>query len=329
MENPMPSETWSIPDALLKSQEISLRERIAKKYAESPLNTILERYAGMSYEDAREYFRQLFCAIGPLTGRGIELGAGVGCFGASVVHECPGVTQLYALEVVGGVVNLLQPRVFSGLADAHANTLVSVHGSFDDIQLPDNSLDFAIELEALHHAEDLTKTLREVARVLKPGGILLCLDRVCSDRMTDAERDYLLDYVYSEEWKALNDVPPSQTVTRRQNGEHEIRRKEWLESLDAAGFTVTRMCFTRTRDWKKIAKCLVGYVPLSIRRRFGWKYGRLVPCHRGELRWLLQRCLFNRSTSLPEFDAIDCHANTPLQRVLFCKTVLVCRKKTA
>lgn len=325
----MPSESWSIPDVLLHSEEVRLRDRIAKKYAESPLNTILERYAGMNYEDTREYFRQLFQALGPLTGRGIELGAGVGCFGASVVHECPGVTQLYAVEVVGAVVELLQPLVFRGLAGPDAKNLVSVHGSFDAIQLPDNSLDFAIELEALHHAEDLTTTLLEVVRVLKPGGILLCLDRVCSDRMTDVERDYLLDYAYSEEWKALNDVPPSQTVTRRQNGEHEIRRKEWLDSLEAAGLTVTRLCFTRTRDWKKIAKCLVGYVPLSIRRRFGWKYGRLVPCHRGELRWLLQRCLFNRRTPLPEFDAIDSHARTPLQRVLFCKTVLICRKKTA
>lgn len=322
----MDMQQWPVPPSLLVSKEVTLRNRIAEKYRERPAEEIMTAYAGMAKDDILRYFPAMLARVGVLLGgAGIETGAGVGVFSASVVASCPAVTKLYALEIVPQVVNCLQEPVISAIAGPAAKKVVRVHGSFDDIQLPTASLDFALELEALHHSPDLDCTLREIARVLKPGGYLLCVDRVCSNQMTNRERDYLLDYEYSDAWKRANDYPVSETITRRQNGEHEIRQSEWEAGLARAGFSVERLCFTRTADPERILKCLVGLIPFALRRPFGWKFGRLVPCHQGEIWWQIRRCLFGTVPRSSRF--LDIPVSTPVQRVLFSKTVLVCRKR--
>ena len=56
--------------------------------------------------------------------------------------------------------------------------VTGVVGSFDDIHLPEESCDFCIEVDSLHHSDDLLRTLREIARKLKRGGhVNGCLTR--------------------------------------------------------------------------------------------------------------------------------------------------------
>lgn len=50
-------------------------------------------------------------------------------------------------------------------------------GNFDDIKLENESVDFIIEFDSLHHSFNLDKTIRESARILKPGAKLLAIDR--------------------------------------------------------------------------------------------------------------------------------------------------------
>jgi ubiquinone/menaquinone biosynthesis C-methylase UbiE len=48
-------------------------------------------------------------------------------------------------------------------------------GSFYDIKRPDASLDFIVMSQAFHHADDPNKLLKEMRRVLKPGGFIIMI----------------------------------------------------------------------------------------------------------------------------------------------------------
>lgn len=47
-------------------------------------------------------------------------------------------------------------------------------GDFDDVPLADDSVDHVFSMEAFYYAADPIRTLREVRRVLKPGGTFYC-----------------------------------------------------------------------------------------------------------------------------------------------------------
>jgi ubiquinone/menaquinone biosynthesis C-methylase UbiE len=51
-----------------------------------------------------------------------------------------------------------------------------VHGSIDDIPLPEGSVDIVLASLILHEVRPLSKVLQHINRVLKAGGFFLCLD---------------------------------------------------------------------------------------------------------------------------------------------------------
>ena len=46
--------------------------------------------------------------------------------------------------------------------------LECVIGDFNDLKVPDNSLDFVLDFDSIHHSEDFELTFKEIGRVLKP-----------------------------------------------------------------------------------------------------------------------------------------------------------------
>ena len=48
-----------------------------------------------------------------------------------------------------------------------------VEGSVDDLPFPDDSFDFAVSLDVLEHLDDDLRSLVELRRVVRPGGLLL------------------------------------------------------------------------------------------------------------------------------------------------------------
>ena len=63
------------------------------------------------------------------------------------------------------------------LAAARAIKNLSIKkGEIEDLPLEDGSIDVALLSQALHHAKDPVKAIREAARILAPGGTLLLLD---------------------------------------------------------------------------------------------------------------------------------------------------------
>jgi sterol 24-C-methyltransferase len=66
---------------------------------------------------------------------------------------------------------------------------------FSDTGLPSNHFDGVVILEALVHSPDYKKTLKEVYRILKPGGVFVTHNYVMPDKMSESE-EHTFDVVY-------------------------------------------------------------------------------------------------------------------------------------
>ena len=60
-----------------------------------------------------------------------------------------------------------------------------VHGSFEEIPEPDNSFDFVWSQDAILHSGNRKQVLKEIARVLKPGGQFIFTDPMQADNLDD------------------------------------------------------------------------------------------------------------------------------------------------
>jgi SAM-dependent methyltransferase len=177
-----------------------------------------------------------------LRGHGIDIGGGIGCV-SSALSQFAEIQSIICLDISFMAVTVGQRRVFDWDPNAIPEKVVSVVGNFDYLDLPDSSLDFAIAWDSLHHSDSLERTLMELFRVLKSGGHVLIVDRAHSNEKTVADLEKLLDIEYSEEFKATNFIDTNQTITRRDNGEHEYRLIDWEECSMGVGFKVnTLLC---------------------------------------------------------------------------------------
>lgn len=169
-------------------------------------------------------------------GSGIEVGAGAG-WAAAALSKRPGVDRIYVLEPSREFVEQVMPVMFEH-AGARSDKLVRVIGGFESIELPDESLDFVLGVAALHHADDLAATARELNRVLRPGGFVVAIDRCRPDGTSDEELERLLDMPLAPDIVERYGFAAGRTVRRRDVGEHEHRLSEWKVRFADAGFEV-------------------------------------------------------------------------------------------
>jgi demethylmenaquinone methyltransferase/2-methoxy-6-polyprenyl-1,4-benzoquinol methylase len=202
-----------------------------------------------------------------LTGTGMEVAAGVGTFACSLARLYPAVERVYALDILPDVVRLLQPRIIE--ATNMQGKVIPMLGDFNDIKLPDNSLDFVVGFSSFHHSDDLPRTLKEVARVLKPGGRLIFFDRAAPDSMPQAQEEWLLNKEYTRDFKIQHGLDPEKPYTRGQNGEHEPRFRDFREGYAGAGLQEETMAIFSQRSFKRFMKTLIQYVPYRIRAWYG------------------------------------------------------------
>ena len=280
---------WPIDEVLLRSPAITNRDLFAQTLAVQSDESLITQYVGLTPAQINQEFGEIFELVRDLgfqlEGTGLELGAGVGVLSAVAINHWPDVRQCYALEIVPKVIDLLQPRAVRHIAKELSDKVVGVLGSFDDMIVPDGFFDFCIEYASLHHSEDLVRTLRETARVLKPGAPLVAIDRAHYDGVADEQLRFMLDVQYSAEWKRRNGYADA-ALSRAQNGEHEIRMKEWLTAFDATGFEVVRRIELRPTGWKALRYKATLILPFALRRALGLHPSRVRPAWM-EIFWLL------------------------------------------
>ncbi len=284
---------WPVTDHWKAAAAVVYRNRFAENLARLPAPDIASSYA---YLSKSQMGRLLSLALrhvsdGKLKGIGIELGAGCGLL-SSVVAKRRGVEAVLAVELCEQMATLVISKVTSWVLGERADKVVPIVGSFDNLRLLSDSVDFAVEFDSLHHSDDLAVTLRECARVLKRGGHLLCFDRCHPNSVRDEEVERMLSEVYSRDFLLANAYPPDIALTRRANGEHEYRLFEWEAAFQSAGLAIGKTVrFAEGVSLRHAIKGALSVLPSGVRRLFyqtdnaGWEASR---------RWLAQRLSFLR-----------------------------------
>jgi len=282
---------WEVEEGLLESPSVTNRNLFAKKFQNESADSILKKYAFFDAGEIESFYTQVFDLLPEmkLSGVGVELGAGTAGFSSVTCKYFPNIDQIYALEVVPEVVKLLQPKTIYKICGSSSAKIQSVIGSFNNIEFPDNSVDFCIEVESLHHSEDLAQTLVEAARVLKPGGYLLLLDRAHSNSLSEKQRKLMLNVEYSDTWKKENGYEMVK-LNRAKNGEHEIRLNEWEKTLFDSGFKIERRLELRLLTFKKLIRSLLLCLPFNFRKLFNILPSRVRP-QEGEILWMIRQIL--------------------------------------
>jgi len=260
---------WPLPEALILSPEVAYRNRFAEALSFKTPEEIVGSYVYLSATSMRRLvdlaLRNL--QVRPLAGYGIELGAGCGLL-SSVVASSPQVRGVFALEVCEKMAAFVIPKIAASILGEESSKVVPVVGSFDDVRLADNSLDFAIEIDSLHHSANLERTLKECTRLLKPGGTLLCFDRCHANSVTDDQVEEMLNRVYPKDFLIANHYPADVVLTRRQNGEHEYRMFEWERAFNAVGLRLVKTAhFGKAVSARTALKGLLSYLPRPLRHR--------------------------------------------------------------
>src|SRR5437867_9880173 len=132
---------WPVANGLESSTAVAYRNDFAQVLSEKNVPDILASYVYLSASEMEEMVslvtRNLL--VRPLTGFGLELGAGCGLL-SSVVAKLPEVRAVLAVEVCQEMVERVIPKVAAWILGAEASKVAPVAGSFDDLQLEDESV---------------------------------------------------------------------------------------------------------------------------------------------------------------------------------------------
>jgi ubiquinone/menaquinone biosynthesis C-methylase UbiE len=101
-------------------------------------------------------------------GRVLEIGAG-GAWLSAELSKLPRVVEIVVTDVSAKLLKEDAPKVFR-LLEANTSKIIRVPADFHQLNFPDNSFDFVVSSAVLHDAANIVQALREVKRVLKPGG---------------------------------------------------------------------------------------------------------------------------------------------------------------
>ena len=101
-------------------------------------------------------------------GRILEIGAGAAWFGAEL-SKLPTVVEVIVTDFSPKLLKEHAPRIFK-LLKANDAKIKRTPGDFHQLGFPKNHFDFVVCSAVLHHATNMVQVLREVKRVLKPGG---------------------------------------------------------------------------------------------------------------------------------------------------------------
>jgi SAM-dependent methyltransferase len=167
-------------------------------------------------------------------GDAADLGSGTG-IGAAILSNIQDIDNIYAIEYSEQFLLKMMPVVFSEF-NAQKEKIIRVVGDFNKLKLENGSLSLILDIDSFHHSENLEITFKECFRVLKPGGVIVSIDRAWPDSFTREQLDKKLEIEYSDASKAMFGIPPGQSYKRRDNGEHEYTIKDWLSTYKDTGF---------------------------------------------------------------------------------------------
>jgi len=241
----MEIQTWKRDLNLISGQEYMTNQIVAREISSNGYESIINDYVFIDTNQVEKTFKLIPNTWDLIKGIGIDLGGGVGCISSTLAKKDQ-VEKIYCVELVEEAVKLCQPIVKDTILGSKANKVQSVVGDFDQLELPDNSIDFAVSWDSMHHSQDPVKTFEECKRVLKPNGVFIIVDRAHNNSTDNSEIERMLNIEYDEEFLIKNHRPTDLVLTRRENGEHEYRYFEWYDFFKKSGFQVLSNVIIKT-----------------------------------------------------------------------------------
>jgi ubiquinone/menaquinone biosynthesis C-methylase UbiE len=197
--------------------------------------------ASRAYDRMSQWFifrlerRIILRALGKMKpqGRLVDIGSGPGYLAAEISRAYP------SLTVTGLDNNSEMMKLALRNFPPERHNVQFTAGDAHNLPFPDNSVDFAVISLSMHHWEDAGAVLREINRVLKPGG-----------------RMFILDIRRDTSWLFFYGVMLSQVMSPR-----DIRRVNGAVGSYWASYTIPEL------------KEMLSQVPFSearVERHFGW-----------------------------------------------------------
>ena len=106
-------------------------------------------------------------------GRVLEIGAGAAWLSAEL-SKLPKVVEVVVTDFSPEQLQEQVPRTFK-LLKAHEGKITRMPADFHKLDFPNNHFDFVVCSAVLHHAANVLAVLRELRRVLKPGGQVVAI----------------------------------------------------------------------------------------------------------------------------------------------------------
>lgn len=237
-----PPEYWSPTDFALEKARVGMDNRAKLESIEVLSGESIEVTHEQAVRDHVDIDQLIKGAITFLQRKGkkvqgvvVDVGSGTGV-GAALLSQIA-FDKIYALEISEQFVVQIMPIVFNKL-NADEQIIQRVVGDFNNIQLPNGSVDLIFDLDSFHHSEDLNVTLQECYRVLKPDGVIIVIDRGWDDNTPISYLDNLLDTDLNPKLKEKYRIPLEAKFTRRDWGEHEYRLMDWESFFYNNGFNL-------------------------------------------------------------------------------------------
>lgn len=243
----MDYQIWQRNPNLISGQEYIGNQLVAKETSKKGFSAIIDEYVYIHSENVENTFNIIPKSSELIHGTGIDLGGGVGCI-SSTLAKRNNIDKIYCVELVEDAVKLCHPIVKQEILKEEKNKVISVVGDFDNLELENNSIDFAVSWDSMHHSTDLVKTLKECKRVLKKNGALIIVDRAHNDSISDSEIERMLNIVYDQAFLTKYYRPKNMILTRRENGEHEHRFFEWKKFFKESGFELLDSVVIKTES---------------------------------------------------------------------------------
>lgn len=108
-----------------------------------------------------------------IRGRVLEIGAGSGWFSAEI-SKLPAVVEVTVTDLSAKLLKQAAPKMFR-LLKASVGKITRQPADFSKLPFSANQFDFVICADALNRAANVLRVLKEVRRVLKPGGVFIAI----------------------------------------------------------------------------------------------------------------------------------------------------------
>ncbi len=133
-----------------------------------------EAYDAMEHSEVDNAFVERVLALGAKTGHFLDVGTGPAQIPILLAQQCPDI-RITAIELSKEMLKIAKRHVVTaGLAER----ITLEHVDAKALPHPDNTFDGLISNSIVHHIHDSLRALKEMSRVVKPGGLVLIRDLI-------------------------------------------------------------------------------------------------------------------------------------------------------